>query len=529
MRHFICAGALLLIATMSAQSVHGQAFIGANFSGGAGATIALEPPDTMGSPGIDHYVQFINGRFSIFNKSTGAQISSVSSLVFWNNAGVTFGASDSRSDPRIFFDPSVNRWFTTQIDVVNGNLASSNHFLLGVSNSADPTAGFTGFKFSIGTNFGDFDTLGVNADGLYLSTNNFPLDAGPTTPPINTTIVSIPKADLLLATPTIANRTQFTAESLNNEGNVVQPAIHFGASGGHEALLGMSNTVTTAIQKTNMFNAAQQTAGAATLSSSTSITIPSAPNPPAALQPGGTLDSIDNRLSQVIQVGSTLWMAQCTSIGGRAGVQWYKIDEPTGALVQTGQIADANYDFIDPSIAANPSGDVVIGYTRSSSGAGSFASACASVGSTSGGVVSFGAPVVLKAGVATYTGTRWGDYSATYTDPTDPGIFWTNQEWATTGSNNWSTQMTEIIIKGTGEARWASAASGNFSTASNWLGSSAPGTGTHAIFSRSVGPGGAGYTVTMPTGTTTISRLSIRQGSMTLNLGGGTLSMPSNL
>src|SRR5436309_16012199 len=89
-----------------AQDVKGQAFIGANFTGGAGATIALEPPDTMGSPGVDHFVQFINGRFSIFNKSTGASISSVSSCVFWGNAGITFGGSDARHDPPIFFDPT---------------------------------------------------------------------------------------------------------------------------------------------------------------------------------------------------------------------------------------------------------------------------------------------------------------------------------------------------------------------------------------------------------------------------------------
>jgi hypothetical protein len=475
----------------------------------------------MGAPGIEHYVQFINGRFSIFAKNSGGgSISSVSSLQFWNSAGVTFGNGDGRSDPRVFFDPFVNRWFASEIDVVNGSTSFPNHFLLAVSNTADPTQGFKGFKFDAASNFGDFDTMGVNADALYLSTNNFPLN-NPDVPE-NTTIVSIPLADLLSPTPTIANRTQRTSESLNNEGNVVQPAIHVGPSSGHEVLLGLGNATTpTTIQRTNVFNAAQQTPNAATLSASVSTTIPPAPLPPRAQQPGGTLDSVDHRLAQVFQVGNTLWTANCINIGGRAGIQWYKIDEPSSALLQTGQIADANFDFIAPSIAANANGDVVIGYTRSSSS--SFASAYASVGTTSGGVTSFGAPTLLKAGVATYTGGRWGDYSATYADPTDPGIFWTTQEWATTGGNNWATQVAEIVINAPGEVRWKTAANGDITNGGSWFTGAIPSASSHVIFSRPVAPGGAPYTVALSVdASATNDRLSIRQGNIIFNLEGNT-------
>src|SRR5262245_42322742 len=160
----------------AAQRCLAQAFVGQNFAGGAGATIALQPPDTNGAAGVNHYVQFINGRFIIANKGTGATISSVSSSTFWTNAGLPFCILDSRSAPRLHYDPLSGRWFACQIDVVNGNPGVSNNFLLGVSNSSDPTAGFKAFKFSIGSNFGDFPTMGVNAEGVYLSTNNFPLN-----------------------------------------------------------------------------------------------------------------------------------------------------------------------------------------------------------------------------------------------------------------------------------------------------------------------------------------------------------------
>jgi hypothetical protein len=524
---FTPAAALALSLSVTAIT-RADPFIGANFSGGSGNTIGLEPPDTMGAPGLDHYVQFINGRFGIYNKGSGLQVGSFTSFQFWTNAGITFGGSDGRSDPRVVFDPQSNRWFASQIDLVGSSLNNPNNFLLAVSNTSDPTQGFKAFRFSAASNFGDFDTLGINADGVYLSTNNFPLGAGETTPPTNTTIVSIPKSDLLLPTPTIAHKTQWTTESLNNEGNVVQPAYNLGSiTNGHAALLGMNNTSTIALQRTNLFNAAQLTAGAATLGASVSTTIPPAPNPPLARQPGGTgtLDAIDNRLAQVIQIGNTLWTAQGTNIGGHAGIQWYKIDEPTGALLQTGQIADANFDFIAPSIAANANGDVVIGYTRS--GPTLVPSAYASVGTTSGGVVSFAAPMLLKSGAASYAGTRWGDYSATYTDPTDPGIFWTNQEWATTGGNNWATQMTEILINSPGEARWKTAASGSFNLASNYFAGAAPDSGSHVIFSRATP--GTGYTVSFNPGATSISRLSVRQGSVTLSFGGATLNVANDV
>jgi hypothetical protein len=40
---------------------------------------------------------------------------------------------------------------------------------------------------------------------------------------------------------------------------------------------------------------------------------------------------------------------------------------------------------------------------------------------------------------------RWGDYSATVVDPTDPNRFWTIQEIAI-GNNNWGMQITELIL-----------------------------------------------------------------------------------
>ena len=56
--------------------------------------------------------------------------------------------------------------------------------------------------------FGDYVTMGLDADGVYLATNNF---GGPTG--FDVSIYSIPKADLLLPTPTRLSGSPVVQES----------------------------------------------------------------------------------------------------------------------------------------------------------------------------------------------------------------------------------------------------------------------------------------------------------------------------
>jgi len=103
---------------------------------------------------------------------------------------------------------------------------------------------------------------------------------------------------------------------------------------------------------------------------------------------------------------------------------------------------------ITDSIAANPSGTVVIGCNGSS--ASVYISSYVLVGQVANGTLSFGNLTLLAAGSTSYQNTdfsgisRWGDYSATSVDPEDPNRFWTIQSIAT-GDSTWTTQITEII------------------------------------------------------------------------------------
>jgi hypothetical protein len=173
--------------------------------------------------------------------------------------------------------------------------------------------------------------------------------------------------------------------------------------------------------------------------------------PPNAAQPDGTrtISTIDGRISShVYQVGDTIWGIHAIKQGNNAALEWFKIDEPTSTVIQEGILGDVSFDYFNGSIAANEMGDVVIGFTRSGNAAGGNLSSYALIGETAGGTTTFGAPLLLKSGVVPNYHTisdRWGDFTTTVVDPSNPLVFWTFQEYAL-ATNAWATQITQITV-----------------------------------------------------------------------------------
>ena len=424
--------------------------IGLNFRG---ATLGIDsdalPPDSNGTVGPTNFVEFINGRFTVFDKVAGTRVQTMTDLDFWVNAGLPLPNNLTPSDPRLIYDPASRRWFASQIDV-DPNVQLTNRFLLAVSTTADPTLSWNGFAFRAdpqGRTFADFPTLGLDANGVYLCGELFDdlgNDIGPT-------LVMIPKSDLLAATPTVAGRTYVGA--LPN-GAVGQPAITLGAASTSESGLAMGDLGLDFAPHSTLaaFTVAPGAgAGQATLAASQVLGIPSYSVPINPTQPNGldNLDDGDARISaSVYRVGDVLYAVHGTEVNKRAAIQWFKIDAVTFSLVQTDIISDPTLDLFYPSIAANAAGIVVIAFNGSSQQ--SFVSSYARVGELVNGSVVFAPAQLLKSGSASYvtsiSGTsRWGDYSATSVDPTDPNRFWTIQ-MIPNQRTSWATQITELIV-----------------------------------------------------------------------------------
>ena len=428
--------------------------IGQNFTGSTyGVDTALTPPDCNGVAGPDQFVELINGRFTVYAKTNGDRLLTMRSEDFWTSSGLTFGAYVLPSDPRIIYDPSVQRWFASAIDVdFNASNGVSNRFLVAVSASADAAGTWKGLAFAadpVTGNFADFPTLGLDGNGVYLAAFMFTSDSANATD-LGQTLVSIPKTDLLKNYPTAEHRTWFGLLDSDNYGYVLQPVVNFDTSVGDAAVLAMGDLGYDYGAHSNLVSFAVQNAAgpaAATLTMPASINVDPYYVPINPTQPDGnnTLDDGDARFSaKVYQLGGVLYAVHGCQVNGHAALCWYQIRAANQTLLQWGTIAQTNLDLFYPSIAANSCGTVVIGFNGCSTT--TFVSSFAVVGDTVDGVTTFGAPILLKAGLASYDRSdgRWGDYSSTCVDPADPNRFWTIQMYPVS-SGTWATQITEIL------------------------------------------------------------------------------------
>jgi len=439
---------------------------GQNFQGSQlGVDSGFIPPDTMGSVGTDDIVEFLNGVFNVYDKTTGTQTDTASLVNFWtsgaprvglpappantcdvpNNICVlqqsfcdnvtTFCRNNTIVDPRIIYDPDSGRWFAVSID-----LFANNNIYVGRSDTDDPSGDWDGVRVAADTigpaEFHDYPTLAVDADAITICTQDF--DRGFGGGGVES-CYSLPKADLLLAVPSVANMTRFESSPAGLPGvdGSIQATLEFGASDGRTTLLGVAggNLVRSDILAPG--------AAGATLGAITGIAgDPGHANPPAARQPSPSNQTIENVaprfVGNVVEINDRLWGVHAVAgTGGNSALRWYEIDEVNNTVIQTGLIENTDQDFYDPSIAANPFGNVVIGFTCS--GPNLAPSSCASVGVTVSGVTTFEAPMILQLGAGHYwvdfnnppapERNRWGDYSATVVDPVSPCTFWTFQEF----------------------------------------------------------------------------------------------------
>ncbi len=397
--------------------------IGLNFTGSTVFEAGLNPPDTMGAVGPSNIVELINGRYSVYDKSTGIRIQSSSLDEFWRNAGVS--TVDFSYDPRILYDSPSDRWFAVSGDSTTG-------YLIGVSKASDPTKGWIGFEIP-SSSFVDFPTLGLNAEGVYINS------------PSADEVIVIPKADLINGS--ISRVTVLEAQEQNI---TLQPVVDLDRTDLPYSLY--SYPYQDFIQPTTISGSITSPK----LTKNPRIPVTFYPTSPGAKQPltNKQLSTLDLRLTSnlVLQNGS-VWGAQTVGYNGRAAVRWFEIDEQSKRLKQEGLITDKNLDYFYGSIAVDEFNNVVIGFNGSSNT--QFVSSFAVLGKTSSGVTTFDNPLLLKESSVSYkfgssafgdpNTFRWGDYSATVVDPTDPFTFWTFQEYAF-ADNAWGTQITQLKL-----------------------------------------------------------------------------------
>ena len=138
LRLAVCLCVLVLLG--SAHELKAQT-IGLNFTGTSLNESGFRPPDTMGTVGSNHIIEMINGRYRVYDKTTGGELADSSLNSFWATAGAPHAGSFS-FDPRVQYDPSVGRFYATSVD----NSRNANNILFAVSKTGNPLDGWDGFR-----------------------------------------------------------------------------------------------------------------------------------------------------------------------------------------------------------------------------------------------------------------------------------------------------------------------------------------------------------------------------------------------
>lgn len=428
-----------------------QNFPGINVFQAGGPT----PPDTILAVGPTSVIQGVNNAIQITDKAGNLiagpqQFPSLFSPIF--TSGHFF------SDSFVVFDDLASRFYLCILEIDSS--ASFADLDFAVSNSANPTslnagagAGdwtvfskITAVREGSNTGLADFPKMGWNADGVFLTFNQFNTATGSF---LHTQLLTISKASINSkvgqAFPTLTLGTDMFQADLSNVATLIPARMHGSSAGGPEFFVttGGENPVNTidVVRMTNFLSNSP-------VFSTTPIGVAAYNN----AHPVPELTNlIDDRMLSVDWNNNKMVAAHTVGVPGDSvnHVHWYQFDTSgaTPALAQQGDLSNPGHNRMYPGIAINNTGDVGLSFVESaSSGATITQTASMFVTARLSGdpLGTMDTPVLARAGVlgAPTGGERGGDYSGTVFDPVD-GSFWSANEFtAGTGSTDtWGTQI----------------------------------------------------------------------------------------
>jgi uncharacterized protein (TIGR03437 family) len=411
------------------------------------------PPDTMGAVGPQHVMVTLNSEILVQTRD-GRPLKRLVLEDFLRPAG----AVDAAFDPRLYFDPTLNRWI---LCAAADGLTARSALFVGVSRSSDPTGDWNLFRIpSEGSNqWIDYPILGIAGPWVIVTTNQFQLT---TNRYVRSNLLVFSKDDLVNGRGAYRLFTDaiFSALPVNDPRGELGRAVLATAFEGNQSGAGVLT-----LSEIRGEPGAEEYRSAVQ-----SIRID---QPWAIRGVGGDfapqlnslakIDAGDDRMQSCMVRNRSIWCAQTVFLPvnapNRSAIQWFRIvATQTGySIAERGRLDDptARAFYAYPSIAVNRNNDVLIGYSRFS--ANQFASANFAFRAGNDASGEFQADTVFKPGEAVFrrgvNSNRWGDYSAAVVDPVDDLTLWTLQEFAASparnGANRYGTWWARITPRST--------------------------------------------------------------------------------
>ncbi|MBI5837890.1 MAG: hypothetical protein HZB25_11635, partial [Candidatus Eisenbacteria bacterium] len=454
----------------------GTSFTAATLSG-TNPTLSF-PPDCMGAVGPTQMVVFVNGRLVTFNKTTGVAdgVLNLNPDVFF----VSVRNGSSTSDPRIRYDRLTGRWFLVII-----NVSTPNRILIAVSDAASAgvisgSTVFTYFFINIATLpptisstcLADYPTLGVDANALYIGTNNF---CGSPIQSFNSTDgYVIRKSSILGAGPMVVTVFRGLVATSGSTGPYTPQGVdNFDPAATEGYFIGVDNLSYGLLQMRRV----SSPGGTPAISANVPITVSATSAPLRVPHLGNTggangqLSALDDRLFAAHIRGGKLWTAHNIGVNNtgvasgtitRDGSRWYQLTVPpvsgTPTVTQSGTVYTATATNLTterfywiPSVMVSGQGHVAMGLSTSGSNERANSAALGRFPGDPAGTMQ--AATLFSSSATAYNppsdpggsnGRRWGDYSYTSVDPLDDQTMWTVQMFCD-ATNSYGVRVAKLV------------------------------------------------------------------------------------
>ncbi|HEV2352478.1 MAG TPA: hypothetical protein VG028_21795 [Terriglobia bacterium] len=407
------------------------------------------PPDANGAVGSSQYVQWVNFKFAVYDKSTGALLAGpLAGNALWANLGGACAYFNS-GDPIVQYDKLAGRWVLAQPVFTPPSYA----YCIAVSQTSDATGAYNLYEFPI-LPFPDYPKLGIWSDGYYATFNMF---RGFTF--LGSFACAFDRAKMLAgrsATMLCFNSRYDSLLPSDIDGTIPPPAGEpaFFVNFGSNSLNFWKFHVDFANSKNSTFIGPTNVAVAPfTEVCGGGFCIPQ----------GGTsqkLESLADRLMYRFTYRNfgdheSLLVNHSVTADSAAGVRWYEIRNPNikPTIFQQGTFApaDGHYRWMG-SIAMDRSGDIAIGYSKSSSTMSPAIFYTGRVPTDALGMME-SETQIIAGGSSQPDVSRWGDYSSMSLDPIDDCTFWYTTEYVqSVSSPGPSTRIASFKFKACGKA-----------------------------------------------------------------------------
>ncbi|HEV8397109.1 MAG TPA: fibronectin type III domain-containing protein [Vicinamibacterales bacterium] len=429
-----------------------------NFEGVSNVSGVL-PPDTNGAVGPNHYVQWVNLAFAIWDKAGNQVKAPVAGSSLWAGFGGPCQTSND-GDPVAVYDHLADRWVLTQFALPNYP-SGPFYQCIAVSTTGDPTGTYYRYAFKISdTKLNDYPKLAVWPDGYYMTFNQFSGNSW-----AGQGVAAFDRNKMLQGLA--AGMVYFDLFATDaNLGGMLPSSLD-----GPAPPAGTPNYFVQVDDDAWGYSPDQLQMWAfhvdwATPVNSTFTPVTTLPTAafdsnmcgysgnciPQNVKPLRKLDALSDRLMYRLQFRqladrAAMVVNHTVDVNGfdHAGIRWYELRNTGGgwSIYQQGTYApDASHRWMG-SIAMDQAGNIALGYSVSS--ATSFPSIRYTgrlAGDPLGTLPQGETTLIAGGGGQTHSSGRWGDYSAMTVDPTDGCTFWYTQEYyAATSIASWRTRI----------------------------------------------------------------------------------------